>query len=941
MREVYRKEKRRGKVRSFFMSIVKVITVLIAYTLIAVIVGAGYLFYQLKPVYDGYAKAASEKMENVDENTFKDKLETGIYDKEGELFKKLAVHDYHYIDYKDIKDDIKDVLISIEDVRYYEHEGFDMRAIARAGYEVVRNKGKAVQGGSTITQQLVKLQFLTLEKDYGRKLEEVLIAHKMEDMFDKEEILEFYLNNINYGNGAYGIETASRHYFSKESKELTLEEIAFLTAIPNNPTYYNPLRNKDNTLDRKDLILRVMRDQEKISEKEYLEAKEVEIVLDVAEKTYVPESYAVSFAVHGAAEELMREQGFEFKYWFDSEEERKSYKDEYNDLLGQLSKKIRNGGYNIYTTLDMEKQQELQKKLNEGLSYFTEKDEESKLYKTQGSSVTIDNETGDVVAVVGGRTQKDVDNTYNRAILSSRQPGSTIKPIVSYAPAFDEGLLASTIMVDEAVDKGPQNYGRNYRGKMTLREALVRSTNIIAYKLVDRLSTEKSLGYLEKLEYSDLSPKDDHLGISIGGFTYGTNVMEMAGAYSSLARNGEFIRPTGIERIEDVSGILYKNTREKKRIYDSGSAYLTTDILKDVITEDYGTGRGLGLGNMSVAGKTGTTNNNKDSWFAGYTPYYTTVVWVGNDMPAPITNLKGSASAGGMWKKYMLQIHEGLDERDFEMPERISYMYINPKNGDVSKEKKKGWRKELVTEIYYEKKEKEKEEARLEALRKEKERKKKEEERIKKEEERLAEQEKERLKERAKLLKSHGITEAEEMLREENALSLLNKLKAYKVLNEEEDEDLIILVKNVREAIQDIVIHEVRNDYYNQYEAEVGRVEGRKSEIQENRKREEAEKLAEKEMLEKEMLEKERLEEEKRKEEELKEKELKEEEDRKREEEEKRLEEERLEKEEQEREEAEELDKEEKDKEEGNEGLEEGDSGESKGEDEVTETGVR
>lgn len=495
----------------------RIVTLLFLLCFLAILTVSALLYDDIHKLY----MSAEEKVASINVGTFKDKTETKIYDKDGNLIKEVAPRDYYYIPIDEVNQNVIDATIAIEDIRFYEHKGYDLKAIARAGVDIIKNNGKITQGGSTITQQLMKLQFLSLEKKFSRKIEEVFIAAKLEKMFTKDQILEFYLNNINYGNGAYGIETASITYFNKPSKELTLAESAFLAAIPNNPSYYNPVKYMDHTLQRKDLILSQMLKYEMITEETYQEAKAQEIVLNMPKKEYEPETYEVSFALSSATKLLMEQEGFEFKYWFDSEAERQEYNENYNERFLEINQKIRNGGYEIYTTIDMEKQRQLQESVNSQLAGYTAKDSKTGLYAMQGAAVTIDNHTGDVVAIIGGRTQDDVANTYNRAFLSHRQPGSIIKPIVAYAPAFEKGKLASSIVVDKPIKNGPNNVTLSYRGPVTMREALIRSINTIPFQLVADFGPKNIIkDYLVKMKFTGLSPRDNHAGISIGGFTY-------------------------------------------------------------------------------------------------------------------------------------------------------------------------------------------------------------------------------------------------------------------------------------------------------------------------------------------------------------------------------------------------------------------------------------
>jgi penicillin-binding protein 1A len=319
------------------------------------------------------------------------------------------------------------------------------------------------------------------------------------------------------------------------------------------------------------------------------------------------------------------------------------------------------------------------------------------------------------------------------------------------------------------------------------------------------------------MKFTNIVPEDNSAVIAIGGFTYGTSTLEMASAYSTLANNGEYIQPTGIQKIVDVTNtVLYENEHEKKRVYDSGSAYLMTDVLKGVSTKSYGTGKGYGLSDMTVAVKTGTTNNNKDVWMAGYTPFYTTVVWVGEDIPKSLSNTK---KAKEIWNDYMEKIHKGIKDQDFIKPARISYMYINPNTGEVDKHDNHGWwKKELVPEIYFELQQNKKAEA-------------KQTKEIPKTETKKEQAEEPRVKEKRKELESNGVTKEESNL-EKNASNALADLERA-VIREQSD---IAYVENlkvtVKEAIENVKLPTVRENLYTRYNKQVNRLKAEQNKIE-------------------------------------------------------------------------------------------------------------
>lgn len=800
-----REERRRNKKKKsgWFATLVKVFFLTILSIILIGIIGASALVIKYKPMAIDIWKDAHEKISSINDGTFKDKTETVIYDNKGNIIKEIAVHDYEYIDYPNIQENIKKAVIAIEDVRFFEHHGYDIEAMGRAFMQLIRHIGEITQGGSTITQQLAKLQFLSLDRVYSRKIEEIIIASSLEKKYTKQQILEFYLNNVNYGNGAYGIETASRTYFNKPSRELTLSEIAFLTGIPNNPSLYNPVKHMDNTLKRRNLILKKMLEYNFITKEEYEEAIAQKIELNMPKKVYEPESYEVSYALSSATKLLMANQGFEFKYWFDNEEERKAYQEKYSELFTEINQKIRNGGFQIHTTIDMEIQKQLQNSINQKLAYSQSKDRKTGLYILQGAGAVVDNRTGDLVAIVGGRTQTDVANTFNRAFLSYRQPGSTIKPLLVYTPAFERDKLPTTVMQDKHVKNGPKNATNTYAGAITIRRAVEVSVNTIPFQIANKYGTDTLIPYLEKLEFAGLVPKDNNPIIAVGGFTKGTNVLEMVGGYATLANNGAYIKPTGISKIVDVSNqVLYENKHQAKQVYDSGSAYLMTDVLKGVMTN--GTAKGYDLKGMTSAGKTGTTNDYKDIWMAGYTPYYSTVIWVGYDTPKPLSNTE---SAKEIWHDFMTKIHKGLTNKDFEKPDRISYMYVNPYTGEIDKTNNHSWwKRQLVPEIQWEYQEKKKEEARLKAEKEKAERERKLQEEIKRQ------------------LKEAGISQEEETKRELKAESYLKKLKNAHIYSPSDYEGVYELMNKTIIAIERVVLEDKKQAYLESYKKQVKRI---------------------------------------------------------------------------------------------------------------------
>lgn len=661
------KKKKKKKVKKKRKRIFKLIffSLIIIATIAACILGMK-VYKKIEPNLTSAVKKSNQIISVMSDEDFNSRVSTKIYDKNGELIKELKTVDYIYKKYEEINPIVFDAFVAVEDCRFYEHDGLDLTGLLRAIYfTLIKHQ---TQGGSTITQQLAKNVYLSMEQTVWRKVSEAIIANEIETRYTKHQILEFYVNNINYGNGCYSIESAAKYYFSKNTTELSIAEIALLVGIPNNPTVYNPIKNFDNALKRKDKILKSMKNNNMLTEEEYNEEIMREIKLTVSEKDIdnLVSDYAQSYAVSKTVESLMKYNGFQFKYDFNSEEERKTYFKSYNSAYQEYYSEVISGGYDIYTSIDTEIQNKLQDVVNSQMSKYPEKNSETGIYKKQSAATIIDNKTGLVVGIVGGRTQEDVNNSYNRAYLSARQPGSSIKPLIVYTPAMELGYNANSILVDSAIENGPKNAYSGYKGNVSLRYAVANSINTTAYKLTQEIGIKKALSYLSNMNFKYLSSLDkESATIGLGGFTYGTTTVEMASAYSTLARNGQYIAATNLIKVYDRTSktVIYENLYETKKIYDDGAAYLMTDVLRTVMTE--GTGKAYKLNASEQAGKTGTTNNSRDLWFCGYTPAYSMAVWVGDDTPAA---QHGITAHGSIWKTMMNNLnHEG----SFVQPDNV------------------------------------------------------------------------------------------------------------------------------------------------------------------------------------------------------------------------------------------------------------------------------
>ena len=585
-----------------------------------------------------------------------------IYDLEGAVIAELKnERNIRYLTFEEIPQTVKDAFLSIEDKRFYQHNGVDFLALTRAVTKLIK-KDEITQGGSTITQQLARNVFLTHEKSWQRKVKEMFIAWELEDIYSKDEILEFYVNNIFYANNCYGIEAASRKYFGKTVSECSISETAFLCAIPNSPSRYDPLDNKENTLQRRDVILEAMYENDKISKEEYETALAEEITVDSHSITY-EQSWAKAYAIHCVVEEMMAADGFVFEYDFELVTDKEDYEERYDAAFAEQREKLYLSGYQIYTSINPQHQSALQEAIDTKLEEYNTKNTNGS-YALQCAATCIDNETGLVTAIIGGRSQEDVSYDYNRAYLSSRPPGSAIKPLVVYTPLLERGYTADSMVSDKKSEDGPKNSNGQYAGSISLRKAVEVSKNTVAWDKFNELGAETAMQYLLEMEFTDIMPQDYTGSSALGGFTKGASTLEMSGAYTALANDGVYRKPTCIVRVEDSYGnVVYEPKAEEKQVYEASAAKAMTDILEGVMTR--GTASGLGVSGMPSAGKTGTTNENKDGWFAGYTPYYTTSIWVGYDSPRWLRGLTGSAYPAEIWNTYMEEIHAGLPAKGF------------------------------------------------------------------------------------------------------------------------------------------------------------------------------------------------------------------------------------------------------------------------------------
>ena len=584
-----------------------------------------------------------------------------VYDRHGRLIGDLFSHRKIWVASDQISPYLKQAVIATEDTRFYRHFGLDPIGIGRAVVQTL-SPGGIKQGGSTITQQLAKVSLLTYDRTITRKLQDMFYALLIERTYTKDEILELYLNSINLAHGNVGVEAAARYYFDKSAAKLNLEEAALLAGIIRSPENYSPFKHPEVAKNRRNLVLRLMWEQELITEKQYQTA----IAKDLGVKPQQARSSVGAYFIDYLRDYLITEEGF-------TEEE----------LLW--------GGYKIYTTLDLDYQQAAELTLKNLPRYSAKVQPEAAL-------VTLDPTTGAILAMVGGRDYQT--SPLNRSVKAHRQPGSALKPFV-FATALEQDFTAATILYDHPLEipleNGtvwtPENSNREYQGKITLRQALRESVNTIAVQLVQTLGIPTVATQLEKMGIESLvwEGKANDLGyapLALGGLTKGVTPLELTAAYTSFANQGKYCKPYPVVRITDFQGRTVKTFKPKQtqEVISPQTAYIMTMLLKDAV--DQGTGQRAKLPDgRPVAGKTGTTNDYTNAWFVGYTPEYLTTVWIGNDRQEEPMRYKegtiGGGTAAALWRNYMVQITANRPVVAFAEPEGIVWAHVDAETGQA------------------------------------------------------------------------------------------------------------------------------------------------------------------------------------------------------------------------------------------------------------------
>lgn len=570
---------------------------------------------------------------NMDEALIPDAA-SQFYDNKGNvIYTTLSVERRVPVTFDKIPKHVQQAFIAIEDNRFYEHSGIDYRGTARALVSTL--SGQEVQGGSTITQQLAKNAFLTQERTIVRKIKEAFIAKELEHKYTKDEILTMYLNQIYFGQGAYGIESASMYYFGKHVQDLSIAEAATLAAIPKSPNYFNPFENPQASKERKELVIDQMYKYGMIDQATANAAKAQKLILRTSNAgSSDPRSYFFDMII----QKVISEVGADALY---------------------------KGGLKIYTTLDTD----MQLAAERALRYLPELyNDNNKLTQPQVALVAVDPNNGQVKAMIGGRGQ----DKFNRATLAARQPGSAFKPFV-YLTAMENGFTPASVIEDKEEEFWPgwkpQNSDLKWHGKVSLRTALKRSLNVPTIKLAREVGVNKIITNAERMGITTLVDSgkynDTNLAMALGGLSKGVSPIEMASAYGVLATNGVYCRPYALIKIVDREGkVLFEQKSSSKQVVDAKAAYLTTNMLEDALVS--GTAGGMGIG-RPAAGKTGTTDTNIDAWFVGYTPNLSTAVWVGDDNNQSI-HMYGSGAPLSIWHDFMVNALAATPARNFVNP---------------------------------------------------------------------------------------------------------------------------------------------------------------------------------------------------------------------------------------------------------------------------------
>ena len=529
-----------------------------------------------------------------------------------------------------VPEHLKDAFV--EDVRFYDHHGVDPKGIVRAVFANLTNKGVS-EGGSTITQQLAKNAYLTQDRTLKRKIQEVFLALQLERKYTKDEILELYLNQIYFGQGAYGVQAAAKTYFGKNVEDLDLNECAMLAGIPKSPNYFSPLNNLQAAQERKGVVLEQMAKYGYISSSTAAKTKAEN--LNLVKSQPQSDNHFASYFIDYVTQQMIEKYGADAVY---------------------------QEGLKIYTTLDKDMQQAAEVAMQNLPNYSTDG---SGNKQPQGALVAIEPSTGYIKAMVGGRGT----DQFNRATMAERQPGSSFKPFV-FAAALENGLTPSSTVEDKPINIGgwqPQNYSRNFSGTVTMRYVAENSLNVPTVRIAQEVGMDKIIYLAEKMGISTFvkegTANDMNYAVAIGGMTKGVTPLEMTSAYGTFANDGVHVAPVAIVKVLNQKGEVLEEAQPKsEQVLKKTSANELTSMLMGVVTRGTGTGANIG---RPAAGKTGTTDNYQDAWFVGYVPDLVAGVWVGCDDNSRMGNMTGGTTPATIWKAFMSKVVQSMPNKNF------------------------------------------------------------------------------------------------------------------------------------------------------------------------------------------------------------------------------------------------------------------------------------
>jgi 1A family penicillin-binding protein len=573
---------------------------------------------------------------------------TKIYDENDDLVTELHVERRIFVPLSQVPRVLLDAVIATEDRRFYYHWGVDPIGIARA---IVQNyrRGRIVEGGSTITQQLTKVLFLTPDKSLERKLKEAVLALEIERRYPKDRILEMYLNQVYFGQGAYGVEAAARTYFGKSVSEITVREAALLAGLPRAPSTYAPFEHPKAARQRREVVLRRMVEYGALKDPEARKLAKADLGLIPPERRRTTSQYFLDY-VH----ELL-----EAKYGADM---------------------VFKGGLNVYTTLDPTMQLAAEQSLRDGLKTLEGRTAKARPDEhPEGAIVTIEPQTGYIRALVGG--YDFFRSEFNRAVHAKRQPGSAFKPFV-YIAALEAGFTAATRIEDAPVSYAvgpngnawkPENYDRKFRGSTTLQQGIEESVNVVTVKLQERVGVNRTIQVARRLGIQ--SPLTPNLSLALG--TSDVSLLELTSAYGTLANHGVFVPPIAIRYVTDAQDkLLEENVPQGREAVSADTAYVVTTMLRGAV--ERGTAQAIKAVGRPVAAKTGTTNDYSNAWLIGYTPRLVTGVWVGYDRPRSLgRDETGGRLAAPIWASYMTRVLGQGPKEDFPVPERVAVVPVD------------------------------------------------------------------------------------------------------------------------------------------------------------------------------------------------------------------------------------------------------------------------